>query len=132
MIKTEDRKRKRKPLTSRVTGRIDEAMKERLGKVADKTGLDESDLVRLALNQFLPVLEAERIGSHLVHTENGLQAHKGAAPECAADRELEEPDPLEGEEESNKAEVRRQKDEGENVQLPTSNVELSRDEGGAV
>lgn len=44
---------------SRVTGRIDRATKSALVQIAAETGLDESDLVRLALRQFLPTFAAD-------------------------------------------------------------------------
>lgn len=57
MIAPKHGKKKREPLSSRVAGRVDEETKGRVVRIANETGLDESDLVRLALNKFLPVFE---------------------------------------------------------------------------
>jgi hypothetical protein len=47
---------RRARLSARVTGRIDSQTKAALAQIAADTGLDESDLVRLALRQFLPAI----------------------------------------------------------------------------
>lgn len=73
-ITTTDRRAR---LSARVTGRIDPQTKAALAAIAADTGLQESDLVRLALRQFLPAITARDLDRPPVLT--GV-----AASNCAA------------------------------------------------
>lgn len=60
----------RKRLTERVTARIDEEMKCRIQRVSSNVGVDESDLIRIGINYFLPKLEANQIDEVLCSSED--------------------------------------------------------------
>lgn len=104
-------------LTKQLPVRLTAEQRERLEAIASRNYQKPSNLVRMAVDQllaraeanggqlpFAPEAERDEEGgsSHLVKTEMGLQARQNVSEEAAADREHEQPEGLEGDEESNR------------------------------